>query len=343
MAGKFFNKNLQNILSPVHARAAETIDMQDVPILSFDFARAFEAHAAAKGHKRQKEDTMQEVPILSYDFSAASSSSFVGGETPSQMPSEGNRASVGGKISSLGGETPSFGGKTPREEQTCETLSALLDTQCQERIAASEATQIASQETFDSQDTYNEDPDYYDRKIAKCVDWWQGEQFTKSVWGTHGLLGDDLLCEDWLNIDCYRSQKYDGQNVERATEIAIQFAFDVVRGRNFKIGITADIKHRWTRPDIDKFGNAVGYMHNGYRKMYIVHVSDYGKADLSIEKFEKDPELQRQMKANDRSAGRMEMQMVLAVRHLSGCQNTGPGNEAATNKNGVTAVYIVVD
>ena len=77
MAGKFFNKNLQNILSPVHARvapqarppppvharAAETIDMQDVPILSFDFAMASEAHAAAKGHKRQKEDTMQEVPI----------------------------------------------------------------------------------------------------------------------------------------------------------------------------------------------------------------------------------------------------------------------------------------
>ena len=62
-----------------------------------------------------------------------------------------------------------------------------------------------------------------------------------------------------------------------------------------------------------------------------------------LKKFEKDPELQRQMKANDRSAGRMEMQMVLAVRHLSGCQNTGPGNEAATNKNGVTTNYIAVE
>ena len=303
---------------------AETIDLQDVSILSFDFASASEAHAAGKGHKRQKED-MQEVNILSYDFAAAP-------ETQKDAPSNPSRP--------LGTEDPASSSNLP---ETCETLSALLDTQCQERIAASEATQIASQETLDSQDTYWEDPDYYDRKIAKCVDWWQGEQFTKSVWGTYGLLGVDLLCEDWVNIDCYRSQKYDGQNVERATEIAIQFAFDVVRGRNFKIGITADIKHRWTRPDIDKFGNAVGYMHNGYRKMYIVHVSDYGKADLGIEKFEKDPELQRQMKANDRSAGRMEMQMVLAVRHLSGCQNTGPGNEAATNKNGVTANYIAVE
>ena len=336
---------------------AETIDLQDVSILSFDFASASEAHAAGKGHKRQKEDTMQEVNILSYDFAAASEtqkdapsnpSRPLGAEDSASSSSLSETASTTQKVatsspSRYGTEDPASSSNLP---ETCETLSALLDTQCQERIAASAAsvaTQIASHETFDSQDTYNEDPDFYDRKIAKCVDWWQGEQFTKSVWGTHGLLGDDLLCEDWLNIDCYRSQKYDGQNVERATEIAIQFAFDVVRGRNFKIGITADINHRWTRPDIDKFGNAVGYMHNGYRKMYIVHVSDYGKADLSIEKFEKDPELQRQMKANDRSAGRMEMQMVDALRHLSGCQNTGPGNEAATNKNGVTAVYIVVD
>ena len=333
---------------------AETIDLQDVSILSFDFAIASEAHAAAKGHKRQKEDTMQEVNILSYDFAAASEtqkdatsnpSRPLGAEDSASSSSLSETASTTQKVatsspSRYGTEDPASSSNLP---ETCETLSALLDTQCQERIAAFEATQIASQETFDSQDTYNEDVHERDRKIAKCVDWWQGEQFTKSVWGTHGLLGDDLLCEDWLNIDCYRSQKYDGQNVERATEIAIQFAFDVVRGRNFKIGITADIKHRWTRPDIDKFGNAVGYMHNGYRKMYIVHVSDYGKADLSIEKFEKDPELQRQMKANDRSAGRMEMQMVDALRHLSGCQNTGPGNEAATNKNGVTAVYIVVD
>jgi len=226
--------------------------------------------------------------------------------------------------------------------ETCETLLGMLGTQVQERIAASEATQIASQETFDSQDTYNEDVHERDRKIAKCVDWWRGEQFTKRVWGTFGLLGDDLLCEDWLNVDCYRSQKYDGLNVETATKVAIQFAFDVVRGREFKIGITADIKHRWERPDIDKFGNAVGYMHNGYRRMYIVHVSDYGKADLSIDKFEKDPEMQRQLKARDRSAGRMEMQMVDALRHLPGCQNTGPGNEAATNKNGDMATYIVV-
>ena len=333
---------------------AEKIDLQDVSILSFDFAIASEAHAAPKRPKRQKEDTMQEVPILSYDFAAASETQKDATSNPSrpqgtedsasssslsETASKTQKVATSTSPSRHGTEDPASSSNLP---ETCETLSALLDTQVQERIAASEATQIASQETFDSQDTYNEDVHERERKIAKCVDWWQGEKFTQRVWGTFGLLGDDLLCEDWLNVDCYRSQNYDGLNVETATKVAIQFAFDVVQGREFKIGITADIKHRWERPDIDKFGNAVGYMHNGYRKMYIVHVSDYGKADLSIDKFEKDPEMQRQLKARDRSAGRMEMQMVDALRHLPGCQNTGPGNEAATNKNGDMATYIVV-
>jgi hypothetical protein len=49
---------------------AEQIDMQEVPILSFDFAAASKAHVAPQTQKEYIDD-MQEVSILSFDWAAA--------------------------------------------------------------------------------------------------------------------------------------------------------------------------------------------------------------------------------------------------------------------------------
>lgn len=294
--------------------------MQEVSILSFDFAAAPKAHAATQ---TDYITDMQEISILSFDFVAAASSS----STPNScLPNSCLPAQ----------QIP---GPSARSNSSLPVIAAslceLLDSQCPERNSL-ESTQV--QETYDSQDTDNEDPNERERKIAKCMGWWEMAQYIK---GVAGVLSEDLLLQSWLNCGCYRSQRYE-LGIDTATNVAINFAYSVVQGREFRVGITADIRHRWQRDDLDKFGNRIGYMHLGFRKMYIVHVTDTGKADLSIEKFTQDPELQKGLIGRDRSAGRMEMRMFAALEHWPGFLNKGKGNEAGTNKNGFMVTYIVV-
>jgi hypothetical protein len=324
---------------------AEQIDMQEVPILSFDFAAASKAHVAPQTQKEYIDD-MQEVSILSFDWAAAAAAAP---RTPKDSTSSPIRP-----IRPHGTEEPASNSCLPNSSlparlipvpstpnfiapESAASLCALLDPACPERNSVQPPE--PTQESFDSQNTDNEDVHERDRKIAKCMEWWERELFIESV--LLSVLNQHLLLEDWLNIDCYKSQQYE-LGIEKATNVAINFAYSVVWGREFKVGITADIRHRWERTDLDKFGDPIGYMHLGFRKMYIVHVSDIGKADLNIEQFAKDPEEEQQLISQDRSAGRMEIRMFTAFKHWPGFQNKGKGNEGATNKNGTMKVYVAV-
>ena len=81
-------------------------------------------------------------------------------------------------------------------------------------------------------------------------------------------------------------------------------------GLEFIVGITVDICHRWNRSDKNaKTGDWISYKLQGFKKMYIVHVSPCHKADLNIELFEKDPEQQQQLIHRDISNGRMGMNL----------------------------------
>lgn len=198
--------------------------------------------------------------------------------------------------------------------------------------------------SFDSEDTEAEDVHESDRKRFKCLGWWEREEFMTAVssllYKRYGLLN-----ETWLDIECFLQQDYQS-SMESAIQHILNFIRPELRGRPFMIGITADIYHRWYREDKDKKGNWIGYHRRGFRKMYIVHVSNIGKADSSIELFEKDPERKQQLIYRDTSAGRMEMNLCkddgTGLKHMENCLNEGTGNEAATNRNGPQVVYIVI-
>ena len=193
------------------------------------------------------------------------------------------------------------------------------------------------------ENTETEDVHEAERKRRKCLPWWERREF--------GIAVESLLYQPrlerapWLNIECFLQQDYQ-RSMESAIVHIKNFMLPKLRGEPFMVGYTTDVHHRWTRDDLDKTNrNPIGYEMRGFRKMYIVHVSIRCKADLSIEKFEKDPERQQQLIYEDTSVGRMEMQLCkkdgTGLGHLENCLNKGEGNEAATNKNGPGVTYIV--
>jgi hypothetical protein len=195
------------------------------------------------------------------------------------------------------------------------------------------------------ENTETEDVHEAERKRRKCLPWWERREFGIAV---ESLLYEPRLeCATWLNIECFLQQDYQ-RSMEPAIVHIKNFIIPKLRGKPFMVGYTTDIHHRWNRKDLDKKnGNRIGYVWRGFRNMYIVHVSTSVKADLSIEKFEKDPERQQQLIYEDTSVGRMEMQLCkkdgTGLGHLENCLNKGKGNEAATNKNGPGVTYIVTD
>ena len=80
--------------------------------------------------------------------------------------------------------------------------------------------------------------------------------------------------------------------------------------------------------------------------MYIVHASPRHKADLSIERCEKNPARQQQLIYRDTSNGRMEINLCkkdgTGLAHLENCLNKGKGGEAATRKHGFGGVTYIV-
>ena len=195
------------------------------------------------------------------------------------------------------------------------------------------------------ENTETEDVHEAERKRRKCLPWWERREFGIAV---ESLLYEPRLeCATWLNIECFLQQDYQ-RSMEPAIVHIKNFIIPKLRGKPFMVGYTTDIHHRWNRKDLDKKnGNRIGYVWRGFRNMYIVHVSTSVKADLSIELFEKDPELQQQLIYEDTSVGRMEMQLCkkdgTGLGHLENFLNKGKGNEAATNKNGPGVTYIVTD
>ena len=191
---------------------------------------------------------------------------------------------------------------------------------------------------------YEEERARAERKRLKCLAWWQSPDFETTIkkLDIRGLDG-----QPWIDIECFATQEYQ-ISMEPAIMHIKNYITPKLHGKEFMVGITVDIWNRWNRTDTDrKTGDVIGYKFRGFTKMYIVHASPRHKADLSIEKCEKDPEQQQQLIYRDISNGRMEMNLLKkdgsGLAHLPNCLNKGKGDEASTEKHGFGGVtYIVV-
>jgi hypothetical protein len=63
------------------------------------------------------------------------------------------------------------------------------------------------------------------------------------------------------------------------TNVAYEFILSVVKGREYKVGCTADFMTRWYQKAVG------GYVHEGYEKMYILFLTNRGrcKSDKDLE------------------------------------------------------------
>ena len=182
-----------------------------------------------------------------------------------------------------------------------------------------------------------------ERKRLKCLGWWQSPDFMTTI-KKLDIYGLDGL--PWIDIECFHTQDYQ-ISMEPAIQHIKNYITPKLHGLEFMVGITVDIWNRWNRTDKDKkTGDFIGYKLRGFTKMYIVHASPLHKADLSIERLEKDPERRQQLIYGDISNGRMEINLCkkdgTGLAHLENCLNKGKGDEAATRKHGFGGVTYIV-
>ena len=182
-----------------------------------------------------------------------------------------------------------------------------------------------------------------ERKRLKCLGWWQRPDFATTIerLDIFGLDG-----QPWIDIECFDTQDYQ-TSMEPAIQHIKNYITPKLHGLEFMVGITVDICNRWSRTDKDpKTGDFIGYKLRGFTKMYIVHASPRHKADLSIERCEKNPARQQQLIYRDTSNGRMEINLCkkdgTGLAHLENCLNKGKGDEAATDKHGFGGVTYIV-
>ena len=190
---------------------------------------------------------------------------------------------------------------------------------------------------------YEEERARAERKRLKCLAWWQSPDFETTIkkldiWGLDG--------QPWIDIECFATQEYQ-ISMEPAIMHIKNYITPKLHGKEFMVGITVDIWNRWNRTDTDeKTGDFIGYKLRGFTKMYIVHASPRHKADLSIERCEKNPARQQQLIYRDTSNGRMEKNLCkkdgTGLAHLENCLNKGKGDEAATDKHGFGGVTYIV-
>lgn len=190
---------------------------------------------------------------------------------------------------------------------------------------------------------YDEERKTEERKRLKCLGWWQRPDFATTIerLDIFGLDG-----QPWIDIECFDTQDYQ-TSMEPAIQHIKNYITPKLHGLEFMVGITVDICNRWFRKDKDpKTGDFIGYKLRGFTKMYIVHASPRHKADLSIERCEKNPARQQQLIYRDTSNGRMEINLCkkdgTGLAHLENCLNKGKGDEAATDKHGFGGVTYIV-
>ena len=190
---------------------------------------------------------------------------------------------------------------------------------------------------------YDEERKTEERKRLKCLGWWQRPDFATTIerLDIFGLDG-----QPWIDIECFDTQDYQ-ISMEPAIQHIKNYITPKLRGLEFMVGITVDIYNRWFRTDKDpKTGDFIGYKLRGFTKMYIVHASPRHKADLDIERYEKDPDRKQQLIDLDHSNGRMEINLCkkdgTGLAHLENCLNKGKGDEAATDKHGFGGVTYIV-
>ena len=190
---------------------------------------------------------------------------------------------------------------------------------------------------------YDEEREREERKRLKCLGWWQRPDFATTIerLDIFGLDG-----QPWIDIECFDTQDYQ-TSMEPAIQHIKNYITPKLHGLEFMVGITVDIWNRWNRTDKDKkTGDFIGYKLRGFTKMYIVHASPRHKADLSIERCEKNPARQQQLIYRDTSNGRMEINLCkkdgTGLAHLENCLNKGKGDEAATDKHGFGGVTYIV-
>ena len=191
---------------------------------------------------------------------------------------------------------------------------------------------------------YEEERKREERKRRKRLGWWQSEDFETTIkkMNIRGLDG-----QPWIDIECFDTQDY-----QISMEPAIQHIKNYIIPRlhgslEFMVGITVDIWNRMFRTDKDKkTGDFIGYKLRGFTTMYIVHASPRHKADLDIDRYEKDPDRKQQLIDLDHSNGRMEINLCkkdgTGLAHLENCLNKGTGNEAATDKHKIGGVTYIV-
>ena len=190
---------------------------------------------------------------------------------------------------------------------------------------------------------YEEERARAERKRLKCLAWWQSPDFETTIkkLDIRGLDG-----QPWIDIECFATQDY-RISMEPAIQHIKNYITPKLHGKEFMVGITVDIRHRMFRTDKNKkTGEYIGYKFRGFTTMYIVHASPRHKADLDIERYEKDPDRKQQLIDLDHSNGRMEINLCkkdgTGLAHLENCLNKGTGNEAATDKHGIGGVTYIV-
>ena len=196
---------------------------------------------------------------------------------------------------------------------------------------------------FDSQLTEDEDPDDLEsaRKMARWTPdrWWDNQDFADAADRCLFSRLDDPRSH-FVDLSCYTSQDYE-KGLLHMTNVAYEKISSVVRGREFKVGCTADIMTRW----YDKARG--GYIHEGYERMYILFLTDRGrcKSDKALEREITNPVERQRFKDKDRAAGRMEIRLFDLLRENGhgerGFLNKGLGGEGLT-EHGWYVVYVSV-
>ena len=137
-----------------------------------------------------------------------------------------------------------------------------------------------------------EDAHERDRERARCVGWWEQQVFLDAMCSS--LYHDmELVNGVGLDTQCWM-QRYE-MGMESAIQVALDFVEPGVSGREL-----IDRRHRFQRRYPPKRScECIGYQLRGFTKMYIVHLSDNGKADTGTEGFQKDPERKECRKNGD--------------------------------------------
>ena len=189
---------------------------------------------------------------------------------------------------------------SPRRHRSHDSLLAVL-------AAPTPPPSPSTSESFDSELTENEDP--CKRRVttggAFAATWHSDPSMAKKIYD----LVDSGVQERWLTRWCM--DRTLGLEFEAAAEEAMAYIASVAPFfEAFKVGITCDPRHRWTRKDKNKHG-VIGHQAH-FEGMHLVYVSPHSKAERYG------------------SAGHMEMELIERCKSMwSNVLNTLPGGEGA--------------